>query len=127
MRLGIPSSLDALCALAILSLLSAFGGVPALASGSNDSLMVRAYITNFGGDGITVVDPMEGRVVGHIKTGTKPHGVAIAADGTAVYVSNEADGTLSVIDPASNRVTATIAVGQPPNQIATSADGRTSL
>ncbi|MBI4613479.1 MAG: hypothetical protein HY720_07710, partial [Planctomycetes bacterium] len=69
---------------------------------------VRAYVTNFGGDGISVIDPYAGRLVGHVRTGSKPHGVAIAPDGEAVYVSNEGDGTVSVIDPATNRVTGRI-------------------
>ena len=68
---------------------------------------VRAYITNFGGDGVSVVDPINDVLVANIPTGAKPHGVAIAPDGRAVYVSNEGSGTVSVIDPATNKVTAT--------------------
>ncbi|HVS61892.1 MAG TPA: hypothetical protein VMT85_00180 [Thermoanaerobaculia bacterium] len=85
---------------------------------------VRAYVTNFGGDGISVIDPSAHRLVAEVATGDKPHGVAIAPDGTAVYVSNEGSGTLSVIDPRSNEVLSNIDVGDRPNQIATSADGR---
>ncbi|MCH8212267.1 MAG: beta-propeller fold lactonase family protein, partial [Planctomycetes bacterium] len=85
---------------------------------------VRAYVTNFAGDGISVIDPAAGRLIAHIKTGSKPHGVAIAPDGDAVYVSNEGSGTVSIIDPATNVVVATIDVGKGPNQLAVSADGR---
>ena len=85
---------------------------------------VRAYLTNFGGDGVSVVEPYTGEFVGHIKTGRKPHGVVIAPDGRAVYVSNEGDGTVSVVDPATNAVTASIEVGESPNQLEVSADGR---
>lgn len=42
------------------------------------SPMVRALVTNFGGEGVSVIDPERERVVAHIKTGAKPHGVAIA-------------------------------------------------
>ncbi|GMV83288.1 MAG: hypothetical protein AMXMBFR7_44720 [Planctomycetota bacterium] len=85
---------------------------------------VRAYVTNFGGDGVSVIDPSSKRLVAHVQTGSKPHGVAIAPDGTAVYVSNEGDGTVSLIDPRKNEVTGTIEVGKAPNQIDVSADGR---
>ncbi|MBI2195283.1 MAG: hypothetical protein HYU36_25160 [Planctomycetes bacterium] len=84
---------------------------------------VRAYITNFGGDGISVVDPIKGVLVANIATGAKPHGVAIAPDGRAVYVSNEGSGTVSVIDPATNKVTATWKAGASPNQLEVAADG----
>lgn len=86
--------------------------------------VVRAYITNFGGDGVSVVDPINCRLISHIPTGIKPHGVAIAPDGNAVYVSNEGDGTLSVIDPIKNEVVATINIGNGPNQVEVSADSR---
>ena len=76
---------------------------------------VRALITNWGGDSIAVVDPVEGTIIADIKTGLKPHGVDIAPDGKTIYVSNEGDGTLSFIDPAKNEVTATIPVGSAPN------------
>ena len=71
-----------------------------------------------------MIDPQQGELLATIKTGGKPHGVAIAPDGKTVYVSNEADGTLSFIDPARNEVIGSIPVGIAPNQIITSADGR---
>lgn len=81
------------------------------------STAVRAFVTNFGGDGVSVIDPERGRLIANIKTGSKPHGVAIAPDGKAVYVSNEGDGTLSFIDPVSNEVVATLQVGKSPHQL----------
>lgn len=84
---------------------------------------VRAYVTNFGGDGVSVIDPIAGTLIAHIKTGKKPHGVAIAPDGMMVYVSNEEDGTLTVIDPATNKVTGNYPIGAMPNQLEVSADG----
>ena len=46
----------------------------AAASASYADGVVRAYVTNFGGDGISVVDPVERKLVADIKTGSKPHG-----------------------------------------------------
>lgn len=33
---------------------------------------VRAYVTNFGGDGVSVIDPVAGRLVANVPTGEKP-------------------------------------------------------
>jgi YVTN family beta-propeller protein len=88
---------------------------------------IRAYITNFGGDGISVIDPEGGRLVAHVRTGAKPHGVAIAPDGSAVYVSNEGDGTVSIVDPRRNQVTHTIEVGKDPNRVGFTPDGRRAV
>ena len=85
---------------------------------------VRAYVTNYAGEGVSVIDPASGKRIAEVATGSKPHGVAVAPDGSAVYVSNEGDGTLSIIDPTTNRVTGTVRVGKSPNQIAVAADGR---
>jgi len=79
---------------------------------SDAARTVRAYVTNFGGDGISVIDPARGELVASIKTGAKPHGVAIAPDGKTVYVSNEGDGTLCFIDPEKKAVVDRIALGQ---------------
>lgn len=65
---------------------------------------LRVFVTNFAGDGISVIDLETMRVVSHVATGSKPHGVAIAPDGSEVYVSNEGDGSLSIIDPRKNAV-----------------------
>src|SRR5260370_41995827 len=88
------------------------------------SRAVRAFVTNWGGTDVSVIDPERGRLIASIKTGSQPHGVAIAPDGRAVYGSNEGDGTLSFIDPAKNEVLATIHVGKSPNQLEVSADGK---
>src|SRR5260370_33834689 len=84
----------------------------------NSAKAVRAFVTDFGGDGVSVIDPERGRLIASVKTGSQPHGVAIAPDGRAVYVWKEGDGTLSFIDPATNEVLATIHVGRSPNKLA---------
>lgn len=53
---------------------------------------VRAFVTDFGGEGVSVIDPETGQSIAEIRTGAKSHGVAIAPDGKAIYVSNEGDG-----------------------------------
>lgn len=106
---------------------AALATVPAIGlaqDGDKAATATRGFITNFGGDTVSVIDPKQGLLITHIKTGTKPHGVAISPDGSAVYVSNEGDGTLVTIDPASNTVVHTLQIGNEPNQIAVSADSR---
>lgn len=88
-----------LCVLLTIGAVGAAAAVAQEPSVTNPEKAVRAYVTNYAGDGISVIDPYRGTVVAEIPTGTKPHGVAVAPDGTAVYVSNEGDGTLSIIDP----------------------------
>lgn len=118
------------CILAMIAFLvlmasgSALTAVQKAETHDGSSKLVRAYVTNFAGDGVSVIDPGNRQLITHIKTGSKPHGVAIAPDGRSVYVSNEGDGTLSIINPATNEVTASISVGKEPNQVEVSADGR---
>ena len=113
--------------LQILLLTALVAGITASVQAADESSLsaqaVRAYVTNFGGNGISVVDPVRGVLVANIATGEKPHGVAIAPNGRAVYVSNEGSGTVSVIDPATNKVTATwkagaLKVGPSPKRLA---------
>lgn len=89
------------------------------------SSRLRAYVTNFEGEEISVIDVKDQKEIAQIKTGHKPHGVAIAQDGSEVFVTNEGDGTLSFIDPKDNKVIETIKVGSHPQQLATSQDGST--
>lgn len=116
---GSMSVAGALCA--VLATVPAIGLAQ---DGDKAATAIRGFVTNFGGDTISVIDPEQGQLITHIKTGAKPHGVAISPDGSAVYVSNEGSGTLVTIDPVSNAVVHTLQIGNEPNQIAVSADGR---
>lgn len=114
--------------LALLIILSAFFAQASMAQSTENTKQtataVRVFVTNYEGDGITVIDADKGLPVAQIATGTHPHGVAISPDGKKVYVSNEGDGTLSIIDPATNQAIKTAKVGQKPHQITVSADSR---
>ncbi len=112
-----------ICCMVIIGL-SGAGYAQESQTDAETTLPVRVYVTNFKGDGISVIDPVEGQLVKHIKTGQKPHGVAVSPDGKRVYVTNEGDGTLSVIDPVKNEVFESIPVGSGPNQLEVSPDGK---
>lgn len=82
-----------------------------------------AYVTNWGGDDVCAVIVPEGRSRGCIRTGPKPHGIALSRDGTRVFVSNEGANTVTAIDATNLRVIGEVPVGRNPNQIALSPAG----
>ena len=84
-------------AVAILTSLVSLGGVNAHAA-------PFAYITNGGGNTVTVIDTATNVVVATVTVGPAPVGVAVNAAGTLVYVANSGPNTVSVIDTATNAV-----------------------
>src|SRR5882724_8896135 len=68
----------------------------------------RAYVANFGGGTVSIIDTATNQEVSAPITvcavpGCMPQGIAVDATGTRVYVAN-ADGTISVIDGTTNRL-----------------------
>jgi YVTN family beta-propeller protein len=104
-----PSGRDAM-KLRISKLLAiaafAFAGV----LGSAQSLAQNAYITNFGGTSVSVIDTATNAVTATIPVGNGPFAVAVSPDGSKVYVTNTGSNNVSVIDTATNTVIATIPV-----------------
>ncbi len=82
-----------------------------------------AYITNYYGNTVSVIDTTTNNVKATVNVGTSPFGVAINPAGTKVYVANYRSDTVSVIDTATNSVTATVDVGSRPVGVAVSPDG----
>ncbi|MCA2216602.1 YncE family protein [Jidongwangia harbinensis] len=62
-------------------------------------------------------------VVGTVRVGNEPEGVAVSPDGRTVYVANQGSRILSVVDAASRRVTP-VRLRNTPRFVATSRDGR---
>ena len=69
-----------------------------------------------GSDSIAVLDAATGRVVGDVRTGSRPS--AVAAGAGAVWVANATNGTVSRIDPASQKVVGTIPIAGTPVALA---------
>ncbi len=85
----------------------------------------RLYVTNSGGDDLTVIDMGSLKVVDAIKVGDHVHGVALQADGRRLFTTVESDNTLRVIDTTTDKVIATIKLtGNRPNQCAVTPDGK---
>lgn len=82
-----------------------------------------AYVTNAGGDSLSVVDLEARESVATIATGEYPHGLRLSPDGRELYVANVLDGSVSVIDVAAQEEIARLPVGQAPVQVGFTPDG----
>ncbi|HEY8336622.1 MAG TPA: autotransporter domain-containing protein [Tardiphaga sp.] len=63
-----------------------------------------AYLTNAGGNSISVIDVVARTVVATIAVGLRPYGVTLSPDGQFLYVTNYNSGTVSVIATATNTI-----------------------
>jgi YVTN family beta-propeller protein len=68
-----------------------------------------AYITNYWGSDVSVIDLDTNTVINNINVGYGPYGVVVSPDGNKVYVTNEENG-ISVIDVSTNTVAGNIPV-----------------
>jgi YVTN family beta-propeller protein len=86
----------------------------------------KLYVTNSGGDDVTVIDAASNKVIGRIEVGPHPHGIAVPADQSVILVTIEGSkpGELVWIDPRTDKVTRRMPVGPAPNQLAVTPDGK---
>src|SRR3989441_8071248 len=75
---------------------------------------LRVFVTNEKSDDVTVIDAATRTVVGTIRVGKRPRGVAVSPDGRRVYVSNSNSDSLSVIDAKSLEGLKTVPAGVGP-------------
>jgi YVTN family beta-propeller protein len=71
-------------------------------------------VPNEGSGTISIIDTASDAVVGEIKTGGKPRGVAAGRDGKLLYVSNQVRNSVSVIDARTLKKLKDISVGALP-------------
>ena len=64
----------------------------------------KLYVLHSLGEHVSVVDVSSNELLGEIKVGRLPHGIASPASQRLLYVSNEGDNSLSVIDTQTDRV-----------------------
>ncbi|MDA2939317.1 TIM barrel protein, partial [Acidobacteria bacterium AH-259-A15] len=98
------------------------GGASSAAPGKSGRDIL--YVTNSGGNDVTLVDVATLKPIGSIETGSTPHGLEASPDGSRLYVSGETDDDIVVIDTATSTVLWRAYIGDRPNHIALSAHGR---
>ena len=111
-----------------LALLSVIGSKGSLGAPAGDATMM-AYVTNSGGDNVTVVNLQMRKVVANIVVGEGVHGACAPADGRQAFFTVMSTRTLQIVDTATSRVVATVPLvshpfGARPNQCASTPDGR---
>jgi len=82
----------------------------------------EVYVSNRGGNTVSVIDTNTNTVTNTIGVGTNPYALAISPDGAKVYVGNQGSGTVSVIDTATKSVVGTVYPGRV-EDLAISPDG----
>ena len=83
-----------------------------------------AYVANYLGNTVSVINTNDNIVVKEIRVGRAPWGVAVNQAGSVVYVTNNNSASVSVIGTSTNSVTATIPVGFGPKGVAFTPDGK---
>ena len=83
----------------------------------------RIYVTNHGGDTVSVIDPATNKIVQVIEDVELPHDVNFSPDGSRVYLSVECENVLAVVDCRTGRISKKVALSGRPNTIAVSKDG----
>lgn len=74
--------------------------------------------------GVTVIDPVERRVVSRVATGAGPHDFAFSGDGRLLFVTNAGSGTVTVIDVESRQKRTELASGPRPIALTRSGPAR---
>src|SRR3954462_11539942 len=82
-----------------------------------------AYVPNERSGSISVIDTAKDEVVATIRTGGKPRGTVVSADGRHLYASDQPSGSLLVVDLDKREVVDRIPVGASPEGVGMSRDG----
>jgi YVTN family beta-propeller protein len=76
---------------------------------------------------VTVLDPVEGRVVAQIATGTGCEGIDVAPDGKELWATNREADTISIIETGTNQVVDNLPCPGFPIRLKFSPDGKMAL
>ena len=84
----------------------------------------RIWVTNFGSDNISVLDPASGALVATINLGrgSRPFGVVFNPLGTAAYVTLHGFGSVVSLNPGTRALQGSLPLGRAPRGIAVSGD-----
>lgn len=84
----------------------------------------RLYITNSGGNSISIIDTAKRERVGRIATGRGPGRIALTPDGRLLVYNLQAGQAVGIADVASGKQIAEIPLPGPPLSLSLSRDGR---
>ena len=85
----------------------------------------RLYVVCQDSDEVRLIDLNSNKVVGVVRVGHTPRGIAESSDGTRIYVTNASSDSVSVIDTVSLKVVRTFATGFEPSGVVLDAAGAT--
>ena len=68
----------------------------------------RLFVVCSGSDEVLAIDTATRSIVGRVKVGKVPRGIALAPDGKRLYVTNSWSDTVSEVDTASMQVLRTL-------------------
>jgi PQQ-dependent catabolism-associated beta-propeller protein len=102
----------------------AIAGLCAVFALAGDAKAYKAYVSNEKSNTISVIDTVDRKVVGTIKVGQRPRGIAITRDQKYVLVAVGDDDTIQMIDTASNSVVDTLPSGPDPELFTDDPSGR---
>lgn len=83
-----------------------------------------AWVTNGGGNSVTVLDLVDMQTAATIPVGSDPTQIATSRTRNEVYVVNSGSASVSVIDAVTNRVVATIPVHRQPSSMDVESQGQ---
>jgi YVTN family beta-propeller protein len=84
----------------------------------------NAYVANEKSGTLSIVDTERDELIGEVRAGTKPRGMAVSRDGKLLYVSDQTANALLVVDLSSRKVVNKIDLGESPEGVSSSPDGR---
>jgi YVTN family beta-propeller protein len=97
---------------------------PAAAGEAQPGAARKLYVANTSGDSLSVIDLGRREVIGEIKIGKHPHGLAASPDGRQLYVTVESERAVKLVDTASDKPAEAVPTTGVPNQLAITPDGR---
>src|ERR1700721_1232106 len=81
------------------------------------------YAADLYNDGVVVINPQSGIVIGHIKTGRRPYRILFHPDGQSFFVTHWADGSVGQYDVSNGRQLARQRIGAHPTDMVWRAGG----
>ena len=84
----------------------------------------RVFVSDEGGSSVHVFDGASGREEGVLRTGARPRGMAVSADGTTLYVAASNADRIEAWDTHSLQRRRIYAAGSDPERFALTPDGR---